>query len=72
VRSGRIIWDNFQANQTSIASRADFPVICSSCREHLGFHATDLYMHVASILFDLLYTGISCCFTLYSSDDQLL
>jgi len=47
VRSGCIIWDNFQAVQTSIASMVNFPDICSSCREYPRLHLPDLCMHVA-------------------------
>jgi hypothetical protein len=47
VRAGHIIWDSFQADQTSISSRANFPDICSSCREYPRLHPIDLCMHVA-------------------------
>jgi hypothetical protein len=71
VRAGRIFWDSFQADQMSIASRVNFPDICSSCREYRDC-IQSICACMLSILPDLLYTGISCCFALYSSDDQLL
>jgi hypothetical protein len=43
---GCIIWDSFQADQTSISSKANFPDICNNCREYPRLHPIDLCMHV--------------------------
>jgi hypothetical protein len=51
VRLGRIIWDSFQANRTSM----NFSVNCSNCREHPGLHAADLYMHVVDSFSSSVY-----------------
>jgi hypothetical protein len=60
VKSGCIIWDSFQVDQTNIANRANFPDICSNCREYLRLHAADLYMHVVDSSQSFVYFLFFC------------
>jgi hypothetical protein len=53
----RSVWDSFQGDWLSIATKASLSIICSSCHEFMELHVVDLSVHV-KIYPHLLITGI--------------